>query len=487
MNIKRISGYLFIIIAFILLFIDIFQKLEYSPDDTFIYLQYARNIASGNGFAFNPGEPSYGVTSPVWVLLLTIPYFLGLDGFWFAKLLDLICGLLSIAVFFRLTGIFFKKENLLRYLATAVFIVNPWFIRWIFTGMETSFAVLLAVAVFYMFYTRKYGMLFSLLGIFYLTRPESAVLTLILFILVVYKAITEKNFNIVKFTKYIFLFGATVIPFIFFAKYSFGTMLPNTALGKSTLTITVSVILTQLREILKTLAGSSITEIILTLIFIFTAARRKNFENTAPLLLWIGGLIILYTVTDADIISRYFLIITPFLIITGLKALENIEKRQLQILTGVFLVCLLYSQFVFYKFVKPSTDDFTKGVNECFIPLGKWLNENTLPDSRILVNDVGAIGYYSNRHIIDAAALVNRDMELNRQIMSTPVEDRMYPYKLLKFADADYVIERDISENNNLRQFELYNFDLKIMKKFPSLGIRDLSPRYYKLYRVTKK
>src|SRR5688572_6774846 len=129
MNLKRITGYLFIIIAFIVFFTDTLQKLEYSPDDTFIYLQYAKNISAGSGFAFNSHEPSYGVTSPLWVLLLTIPYFLGFDGFWFAKSLDLICGLLSIAVFFRLTGKFFKKENLLRYLGVGVLIMNPWFIQ----------------------------------------------------------------------------------------------------------------------------------------------------------------------------------------------------------------------------------------------------------------------------------------------------------------------------------------------------------------------
>ena len=41
-------------------------------DDTFIYLQYARSIIEHNEFAFNRGEPIFGFTSPLWLILLTI-------------------------------------------------------------------------------------------------------------------------------------------------------------------------------------------------------------------------------------------------------------------------------------------------------------------------------------------------------------------------------------------------------------------------------
>ncbi|HYR69064.1 MAG TPA: hypothetical protein VER77_04230, partial [Candidatus Dormibacteraeota bacterium] len=44
--------------------------LGYLTDDTFIHLQFAKNLIGGRGFAFNAGEPTYGSTSPLWVLLL---------------------------------------------------------------------------------------------------------------------------------------------------------------------------------------------------------------------------------------------------------------------------------------------------------------------------------------------------------------------------------------------------------------------------------
>jgi hypothetical protein len=50
--------------------------------DATIYLPYARNAARGDLFAFNPGEFSSGSTSPLWALLLSLPYVVeaGHDG-----------------------------------------------------------------------------------------------------------------------------------------------------------------------------------------------------------------------------------------------------------------------------------------------------------------------------------------------------------------------------------------------------------------------
>ncbi|MBN8583670.1 MAG: hypothetical protein J0M37_01140 [Ignavibacteria bacterium] len=126
-------------------------------------------------------------------------------------------------------------------------------------------------------------------------------------------------------------------------------------------------------------------------------------------------------------------------------------------------------------------------MNECLIPEGKWLKENTPAGSRILVNDVGAIGYYSERYIIDAAALINRDLELNNKIMSTPLEDRLVTHRLLNFIQADYVIDRDSNDIFIPLEFDKYSLQPEFMKKFPSLGISDTSPRYFKIYKVNPK
>jgi 4-amino-4-deoxy-L-arabinose transferase-like glycosyltransferase len=483
---KNKTAYLFLAVAVIFFVLDTIQKLQYSPDDTFIYMQYARNISGGGGFSFNYGEPSYGITSPLWVIILSVSYFFGLSGFWFAKILDLICAVCSVIVFYRLAKLIFKDGNhFLAVLASSLFILNIWFIRWSFTGMETNLAVLSMLLIFYLYYKRNYALCFFLLGLFFLVRPEG----IFLFIVILISLFIEKRKSVKQDFKnvlvYILLFLIPVVPFLIYAKITFGTFVPNTALGKSTLTLGFTIIQAQVTEIIKTLAPSSSIEIILGVLAVIYMLKKKLFLNYFALILWPFVLLFVYILTDSDIISRYFMIIIPVFTLLAVKSIEILSKKQFAAGISVFVLILIISQFSFYKFVKPHTDKFSQGVEECLIPIGKWFDENTPPGTRILVNDVGAIGYYSNRHIIDAAALVNRDLDMNKKIMLTPLEKRMNPYNLLEFVNADYVIERDSMLNDKSKTIDGKRLELVLYKIFPGLGISDDSPKYYKVYKIT--
>lgn len=482
----KTAKYIMIALPVLIFFIYLVQKLSYSPDDTFIYLQYAKNIASGNGFSFNPGEQSYGVTSPLWVIILTIPNLLGINAFWFAKFADLVCAMFSIFIFYRLSFIFFKDEFTAA-VSTGIYSVNAWFVRWSFTGMETSFAVLLVVYIFLLYYRERYSLMFFMLGLFYFTRPEGFILAAVLFIVVLYRMFKRKELKLIELGKYILLTGLPVGIFLIFAKSSFGTFVPNTALGKSTLSLSPDIFIVQVKEIVKTLAGAGAIEILLSCVTLVLIVVKKRSLGLKPFFFWIFSLSLLYILTDADIISRYLIIISPFIILIGLTAVLFLNKRRNIILTAVLIASVFYSQFIFYKFVKPSTDDFSEGMEQCLIPEGIWLKQNTPENSRILVNDVGAIGYYSNRYIIDAAALVNRDLDLNRKIMSTPLEDRLVTHRLLNFIRADYVIDRDSADNFIPLEFDKFSLEPRLVKKFPSLGIADPTPRYFKIYKVIYK
>lgn len=481
---KNKTAYLFLAAAAIFFLSDTVQKLPYSPDDTFIYMQYARNISGGHGFSFNAGEPSYGVTSPFWVIILSIPYSAGINAFWFSKVLDVICAALSVFVFFRLAKIIFsgEKESFYPLLAASLFTLNVWFIRWSFTGMETNLGILMMLLVLYFYFNKNYSLSFFMCGLFFLIRPEGFILFLVILICVLIEK--SKSYRNIIFC--IILFAISVVPFLIYSKLTFGTFLSNTTLGKSTLTLNISTITAQIIEIAKTLAPSSGIEILLGIILIIIALKRKTLKQYLPLVLWPAGLILLYVITDADIISRYFMIIIPVFTLLAVKFIEIVNSKfNYSISLLLFAIILIFSQFSFYKYVKPHTDNFSKGVDECLIPIGKWFNENSPPNSRILVNDVGAIGYYSNKYIIDAAALINRDLSLNKRIMSTPLEERMHPYNLLKFINADYVVERDSVLDEKPVTIGGKRLELMYYKLFPGLGISDNTPKFYIVYKVS--
>ena len=49
-------------------------------DDSWIHMQIARNLATGFGWSYNPGEPTGASTTPLWVLVLALLHVAWPDG-----------------------------------------------------------------------------------------------------------------------------------------------------------------------------------------------------------------------------------------------------------------------------------------------------------------------------------------------------------------------------------------------------------------------
>jgi hypothetical protein len=113
----------------------------YITDDTFIHLRYAQHLLERGEVAFNPGEPTYGATSPLWIFGLALLLKLGLPAALAAWALGALCGVAVIlvvdAILCRLT--YPESWKLIVLVAVAA---DPWFLRWTFSGMETPLATL---------------------------------------------------------------------------------------------------------------------------------------------------------------------------------------------------------------------------------------------------------------------------------------------------------------------------------------------------------
>ncbi|HXG02184.1 MAG TPA: hypothetical protein VNO23_02050, partial [Candidatus Binatia bacterium] len=70
-------------------------------DDSWIHLHFARNLAEGAGFAYNPGVPVAGSTAPLWTLLLGVAFALAGPSILLVKAL----GVAAAAAAALLTGL----------------------------------------------------------------------------------------------------------------------------------------------------------------------------------------------------------------------------------------------------------------------------------------------------------------------------------------------------------------------------------------------
>jgi hypothetical protein len=73
-------------------------QISFVADDAWIFAQFARNLANGFGFSYNPGEPVPGFSSALWVVLSAIGYKLTGQFVLPMKLMGILAGLGTIAV-----------------------------------------------------------------------------------------------------------------------------------------------------------------------------------------------------------------------------------------------------------------------------------------------------------------------------------------------------------------------------------------------------
>jgi hypothetical protein len=111
-------------------------------DDSWIHLHFARNLAEGAGFAYNPGVPVSGSTAPLWTLLLAGAFSLaGIAPAW-AKALGIAAALATALLTRRLVWMWTESRALALAGGVIAAVAGP--LVWgALSGMEVSLAALL--------------------------------------------------------------------------------------------------------------------------------------------------------------------------------------------------------------------------------------------------------------------------------------------------------------------------------------------------------
>ncbi len=78
-------------------------ELGFPLDDSWIHLQFARNLFAGNGLSFNPEVLVPGSTAPLWTALLSLIFFLPGNPLFWTKLFGVVLYLAGGVVTYRLS------------------------------------------------------------------------------------------------------------------------------------------------------------------------------------------------------------------------------------------------------------------------------------------------------------------------------------------------------------------------------------------------
>lgn len=474
--------------------------LSYTPDDTYIHLQFAKNLYTGQGFSFNAGEPTYGSTSPLWVILITTGRLFSDNYIVLSKGFGILFSFGTIVLFTVLANRFLGNLEL-TFACAFVWSVGSWFLRWTPSGMETSFALflfLLGLLVYTRERTSLERVFFTpvVIALFTLVRPEAFLLfTILLFDFVVFVRAHPR-----KLVFFILTYLVVLAPWLIYAYHHFGTIVPNTFIAKGTPSLfnlenwfrsTVSVFKVVLSnrcwEILLVLAGAVL--LVWRYGFSLEPYRKHStwqFIATAWIILLPGA----YIVKGLPIVSRYMILITPMLILLGFFSLSQICRylpQAKRMKNGIVWTLVLFSMaqnmLVSWIVVYPHTRLFRKGMRECFIPIGKWFKEETPDHTTIAALDIGAIGYYSEKRILDLGGLVVPQIHsLLKQYSPEELADT-YPTLNFSLPKANYIVYRAkvLNAVDPLREY----YEPLFTKSVSSLGISaDPGETYYTVCRI---
>lgn len=156
--------------------------LGFPLDDTWIHLQFARNLAAGEGLSYNPGDLVTGSTAPLWTALLSLLFLLpGSEVLW-AKTLGISCYLGTLHATFR-----FARElevpRPLAIFATLLTLATARLVWSALSGMEVHLFALLSLwgMILHLRERRRperFPLSLPVLTVAVLARPEGALLLL---------------------------------------------------------------------------------------------------------------------------------------------------------------------------------------------------------------------------------------------------------------------------------------------------------------------
>ena len=377
---------------------------EYTGDDAYIHFTYVRNVVETGQVSYNDlSTHSYGSSSILWVLLGSLASLAFRDIPLVMRLLSAVFFVLSVLIMERYLRREFSLTVLQQLSALAVLVFNAVLFRWIVTGMETGL-ILLVVSLFLLFWSPERPVIGGILCLAaYLTRPEFAFLPLAIIVAsaVDGKSAVRRNARVIVWT------NVFSLVWLLAARMYFGMALPLTAVKSEYFPD-----LDSLMRFLKVVMGSYPDLLLLILLAAIPGKQGKGIYRSLPfvervLVLFSIAVLVFYVATGTSGISRYLLVVYIPFVLMAIRSLERHSRGHWvpRLLPAVVAI----QAFLFLHFHYGPIQSFVKGFQPAYAALGQMLREKTPQDTaRVMLADVGIIGFYSRRPIIDRAGLTTR-------------------------------------------------------------------------------
>ena len=417
----------YVLLVTAILFVSFKDRVS---DDPYITYRYAYNLVNRSVLEFNPGERVLSTTTPLFTLLLALSTILWHDIPHIAILIG--------AVSLPLGGICFYLLST-RWGNSAVgwtgLALYPGFLLLVsLLGFEHPLYLAFCLAAFVSFAGQNWMLTAVFAALASVTRPDGFLLSIVLacgYWILYHKA----GFP----WKALALFAAIVLPWYGFAWIYYGSPIPNTLFAK------------------QQQGAMMISQRFSSGILTFGAAYAKSWPYLIEIGLAFTGLVNLilrarkwviilvwaviyylaYSLLGVSRYPWYYAPLIPGLLILvglGIDGLQYLAARSLprfnrvrfpQILTITLISILFVGQMLWLYNLRSQPDQ--RGIT--YRQAGEWIKENLPPESTVGALEVGVLGYYSDRNMIDFAGLIQPEVARHLTPQSTYQDSAFWSIK----------------------------------------------------------
>lgn len=392
-------------------------RLGFPLDDAWIHQTYARNLATYGEWAFIHGQPSAGSTAPLWSGLLAIGYWIGLNPYLWTFLLGwaALSGLAVLGAYsFRVLSP--GRPEVAAWVG--VFMLLEWHLVWAAgSGMETlSYALIVLVVLVYIARGRINWLILGLLiGLSVWLRPDGITLIGPAIVVIYFKERDwrERSAAIGKLAVGIcFLF----LPYLLFNRLLAGAWWPNTFFAKQA---EYAVLRSNplwkraVEQLMLPLVGVGVILLPGFVWMIVVSIRQRDWGKMVGAI-WFLGFLMVYAWRLPVIYQhgRYVIPAMPIYFLWSIVGLVDWVKpdsiifwRRTLSRTWILLVIVVLSIFWGLGLRAYALD--VAVIESEMVEAAKWVAGNTEPDALIAAHDIGAMGYFAQRPLLDLAGLVS--------------------------------------------------------------------------------
>ena len=410
------------------------QVWSFPLDDPWIALTFAKNLFQYFSFSYFKDEMvTAGTTTPLYTILISLGFFITNNEMLISYTVGILFFVLSSLAFYKLSSFEFNREYIFAMLCTGIFIIDKWINFIAVSGMETTMYIFILILCAYFYRERKAVPFAVMLGLIMWTRPDGvAFIGAIIIDYALVRIYFQNKLNLKLFSegdlKKIGIIFFAIVGLYFAMNLALsGSLLPNTYSAKLAyyspeFRNRFDFLEAEVWEYFKAGAYS-----VLMIGFIFSFVKllfdfyKKTYNQNTLYIVFILLLVLVYFIKlpYAHRFGRYMMPIIPFFILVGTIGFRDFARLIYKFTNNAILSkSVLYfvigiTYFIGIKDYDQNREEYAencKYIYDRHVKAAMWIRDNTNENDVIATHDVGAIGYYGNRKIVDVAGLVTPEL-----------------------------------------------------------------------------